>query len=164
VYLTQEADTVNAHPRIGLTYEVMANMTHPILMYDGFCGLCAKITRFTLKRDPGGVFRFAAIQSAFAGNLIRAHGKEPDDLDTFYVLVDPGEPSEKLLSRGGAAMYVLSRLGGPWTVVSWLRVLPDFLLDAGYDLVAKNRYRLFGRSDSCLLPKPEWRERFIAVE
>ena len=76
-------------------------MTHPILMYDGFCGLCAKITRFTLKRDPGGVFRFAAIQSAFAGNHIRAHGREPDDLDTFYVLVDPGEPSEKLLSWGG---------------------------------------------------------------
>ncbi len=164
MYLTQEADTVNAHARIGLTYEVMANMTHPILMYDGFCGLCARITQFTLKRDPGGVFRFAAIQSAFAGNHIRAHGKEPDDLDTLYVLVDPGEASEKLLSRGEAAMYVLSRLGGPWTVVSWLRVLPHFLLDAGYNLVAKNRYRLFGRSDSCLLPKPEWRERFIAVE
>ena len=144
--------------------KAIVKVEHPIVMYDGFCGLCARVTQFTLKRDPGGIFRFAAIQSEFAGNHIRAHGKEPDDLDTFYVLVDPGGPTEKLLSRARAAMYLLSRLSGLWGVASWLRVLPDFLLDAGYNLVAKNRYRIFGRSDSCLLPKPEWRERFIAVE
>jgi len=144
--------------------KVMADVTHHILMYDGCCGLCARITHFTLKRDPEGIFRFAAIQSGFASNHIRAHGKEPNDLDTFYVLVDPGKPSERLLSRAGAAMYVLSRIGRPWTWASWLNVLPNSLLNASYDFVAKNRYRLFGRSDSCLLPEPEWQERFIAVE
>ena len=142
----------------------MANVAHPIVMYDGFCGLCARFTLFTLKRDPGGIFRFAAIQSDFGSNLIRSHGQEPDDLDTLYVLVDPGEHSERLLSRAHAALYVLSRLGGLWTWANWLRVLPDFLLDAGYDLVAKSRYRLFGRTDSCLVPKAEWRDRFIAVD
>jgi len=150
--------------RSGLMSKVMTDVTHHILMYDGYCGLCARVTRFTLTRDPKGIFRFAAIQSEFASNHIRAHGKEPDDLDTFYVLVDPGEPSERLLSRTGAAIYVLSQIGRPWTWASWLHVLPNFVLDAGYDFVAKNRYRLFGRSDSCLLPEPEWQERFIAIE
>lgn len=144
--------------------KVIADVTHHILMYDGFCGLCARITRFTIKRDPEGIFRFAAIQSEFASNHIRAHGEKPNDLDTFYVLVDPGKPSERLLSRANAAMYVLRRIGRPWTWVSWLDVLPNSLLNAGYDFVANNRYRLFGRSDSCLLPEPEWQERFIAVE
>jgi predicted DCC family thiol-disulfide oxidoreductase YuxK len=133
-------------------------------MYDGFCGLCSIIIRFILKRDPEGIFRFATIQNEFSRNHIRAHGKDPDKLDTFYVLVDPGGDSEKLLSHAHASMYVLSRLDGFQAWLSCLGLLPDFILDAGYRLIAKNRYRIFGRNDSCMLSKPEWEERFIAVD
>lgn len=139
-------------------------MDNPILMYDGFCGLCSKIIGFILKHDHEGVFRFAAIQDEFSKNHIRTHGKDPDRLDTFYVLVDMGRDSEKLLSHARASIYVLNRLGRFRVWLSCLGLLPDFILEATYRLISKNRYRIFGRNDSCMLSKPEWEERFIVVD
>ncbi len=136
---------------------------HPIILYDGVCGLCNRLVQFTLKRDRDGLFHYAALQSDFAGEVLRPHGADPTDLDTFYLLVDRGLPTERVLDRSRAGFYLLSRLGSGWRVLSWLRVFPKFLTDLGYRLVASNRYRLFGRSDACMLPAAEWRDRFIAT-
>lgn len=134
-----------------------------VILYDGTCGLCDRVVRAVLPRDAHDRFRYAALQGEYARRLLRAHGEDPDALDTFYVVVHPGTPSEALLDRGRAALAVLAGLGGIYALLAaLLRLLPRPLLDAGYRVVARNRFRLFGRADACPLPRPEWRERFLA--
>jgi len=140
------------------------NTAHPIILYDGVCGLCNRLIQFTLKRDKHSTFRFAALQSTFARDLLTRHSINPDHLDTFYVVTDQGSREERLHSRARAALYVLRVLGGPWRILTVFGVLPTFILDLGYRLVARSRYRLFGKYDHCVIPKPQWKERFIASE
>lgn len=137
---------------------------HPIILYDGVCGLCNRLNQFTLTRDKREEFRFAALQSSFAREILLRHRANPDDLSTLYVVTNPGSTEEKLHRRARAALLVLRRLGGFWAAVSILRVLPTFLLDLAYRAIASNRYRLFGRQEHCLLPPSQWRERFISTQ
>lgn len=127
--------------------------------------MCNRINLFVLRRDQGALFRFAALQSHFAQQTLERHGHTGADLDTIYVVVNLGRPDELLLEKGKSVVYVLRRLGGGWRLLATgLRLLPLALLNFGYDLIARNRYRLFGRYESCLIPPPEWRPRFIEVE
>jgi predicted DCC family thiol-disulfide oxidoreductase YuxK len=135
----------------------------PILFYDGVCGLCNRLVRFVLRRDPGGKFRFASLQSGFARRVLVPRGKDPGDLDTVHLLLDPGGPGERVLSKGRAAFEVLRILGGPLGALSVLRFLPGRLLDWGYDRIARRRYRWFGRYESCPLPDPRHKDRFIEI-
>jgi predicted DCC family thiol-disulfide oxidoreductase YuxK len=134
-----------------------------ILLYDGVCGFCNRCIQFMLKRDRNDRFRYAPLQSGFAREILHRHGKNPQDFDTVYLVENYGQPDERLIVKGRAGMRVLRELGGAWRVLSWLGVLPRFVLDFGYDLVAGNRYRLFGKSASCPLPSPQDRAKFIAV-
>lgn len=134
-----------------------------IVLYDGVCGFCNGVVRFVLRRDPSGRFRFASLQSAYARDVLRRHGRSPDALDTFYLVRDPGTPAERVIARSDAALALLGALGGAWSVLAALRVLPRAVRDVVYGLVARNRYRIFGRLDACELPRPEWRDRFIEV-
>src|SRR5262245_6137462 len=133
-----------------------------LILYDGVCGLCDRIVRFVLPRDRQKRFRFAAIQGDHAGTALVRHGRSAAALDTFYVLVDEGAATERLLDRSTAMFFVMRELGGVWAALAWLRVLPRALTDWGYDLVARVRYRVFGKFDTCVMPRPEWRDRFIA--
>jgi predicted DCC family thiol-disulfide oxidoreductase YuxK len=133
----------------------------PIILYDGVCGLCHRLNRFVLARDPTGRFRFAALQSALARETLARHGRDPLDLDTLYVVLGHGRPDERLLGKSEAALWILRELGGAWRAAAMLRVLPRWLRDPGYDLVARTRYRLFGRYDACPLPDPRHRARFL---
>ena len=133
----------------------------PIILYDGVCGLCNRLNRFVLARDRAGRFRFAALQSALAGEILARHGRDPRDLDTLYLVLAHGRPEERLLRKSDAALWILRALGGPWRAAGALRVVPRRLRDLGYDLVARTRYRLFGRYDSCPLPEPRHRARFL---
>ena len=135
-----------------------------ILFYDGACGLCNRLNHFVLRRDPGGRFRFAALQSAFARDLLARHGRDATRLDTFYVVTTPGGPNERVLERARAALHVLGGLGLPWRAFGVLGVLPTSVLDLGYGLVARSRYRLCGKRDRCTVPEPLWAERFIGVD
>jgi predicted DCC family thiol-disulfide oxidoreductase YuxK len=135
----------------------------PIILYDGLCMLCSRLVPFVLERDQAALLRVATLQSAFAQQALMRHGEEPGCLDTLYVLLDPGLPSERLLAGAQAVLYVLRRLKGPWRFASLLGFLPPRLLDLAYNLVARNRYRLFGRSAACVPPRPEWRDRFVEV-
>jgi predicted DCC family thiol-disulfide oxidoreductase YuxK len=135
-----------------------------IILYDGVCGLCHRLNRFVLTRDPAGRFRFAALQSVLAREILTRHGRDPRDLDTLYLVLGYGRPDECLLRKSEAALWILGELDGPWRAASGLRVVPRRLRDLGYDLVAHTRYRLFGRFDACPVPDARHRARFLGDE
>jgi predicted DCC family thiol-disulfide oxidoreductase YuxK len=135
--------------------------SNPIVLYDGVCGLCNRLVQFLLKRDPHDHFRFASLQSEFANNLLTHHGLDPHDLDTVYVVKDYGQPYETLLARSDAILHMLAELGGVWKLTRIGRVLPKRFRDAVYKTVARNRYRVFGKHESCMLPEPKHRAKFL---
>ena len=84
---------------------------HPVVLYDGVCGLCNRLVRFILRRDPAGLFQFASLQSALAAGILARHGADAGDLDTVYVVVNRGRGAEELLARSEAAIFILMHLG-----------------------------------------------------
>lgn len=140
-----------------------ASETNPIVLYDGVCGLCNHLVQFLLKRDTHDRFRFASLQSEFAQHLLTNHDSDPLDLDTVYVVKDHGQANETLLVRSDAILYMLRQLGGVWKLTGVGRVLPKAFRDAVYKIVARNRYRVFGRHESCMLPEPKHRNKFLDI-
>src|ERR1700693_139433 len=106
-------------------------MPHPILLYDGVCGLCNRLVQFILRRDRKAIFRFASLQSPFSARILARHGARPTDLDTVYVVLNHELPGESLLSRSAAAIFVLQQLGGLCRAAAFLvQLLPKSLRDA----------------------------------
>jgi predicted DCC family thiol-disulfide oxidoreductase YuxK len=139
-------------------------MSHPILLYDGVCGLCNRFVQFVLRRDPDGIFRFASLQSAFAASILARYNLGRADLDTVYVVVnrDSQQPPEFLLSRSDAVLFVIKQLGALGRSVAFpLQLLPKFVRDRAYNAVARRRYRIFGKFESCRLPSAQDRSRFL---
>ncbi|WP_315703134.1 MULTISPECIES: thiol-disulfide oxidoreductase DCC family protein [unclassified Bradyrhizobium] len=126
-----------------------------VILYDGVCVFCSRWVRFVIARDREARFRFTPIQSAYGTRLAQAFGIDPDDPDTNAV-VHGGRAHLK----SNAALTVLSTLPG-WR---WTRVLfavPKPLRDVVYGLVARNRYRIFGRYEACFIPDAELRARVL---
>jgi predicted DCC family thiol-disulfide oxidoreductase YuxK len=134
-----------------------------LLLYDGVCGLCNRLNQFVLPRDTRHAFDFASIQSDAGRQVLTQFGRNPDVLSTFYVVVGYRGAAAVLLSKARAALFVMKTLGPPWSWLGVFGMLPDAVLDAGYDMIASNRYRLFGRYESCLMPSATYRDRFIDV-
>jgi predicted DCC family thiol-disulfide oxidoreductase YuxK len=127
-----------------------------LLVFDGVCVLCSASARFVLKRDHARRFRFATAQSPLGQALFRHYGLDAQSFETNLVLYE-GRAYGKLDTVVVAGML----LGGVWRALSLLRLLPRAVADWIYDCVAQNRYRLFGRTETCMMPPPEWRDRFI---
>jgi predicted DCC family thiol-disulfide oxidoreductase YuxK len=127
-----------------------------VLVFDGVCVLCSGFAMFILKRDASFAFRLVTAQSPLGQALYRHYGLATDDFETNLVLAD-GRAYAKLdtVTIAGA------RLGGPWRLLSLLRLIPRPIGDWLYDRIARNRYALFGRTEACMMPPPEWRDRFI---
>jgi predicted DCC family thiol-disulfide oxidoreductase YuxK len=164
-------------------------MSHPVLLYDGVCGLCNRFVRFILRRDPDGVFGFAALQSPVASRILGRHGKDPQDFDTVYIVVDSELAGERIFARSDAVIFALKqlaeaaelhsseeRLDGQraamptqtrprpklWRLAArFLELIPRPVRDWGYRIVARHRYRLFGRYDACPVPEAETKSRFL---
>lgn len=137
---------------------------NPIILYDGVCGLCNRLVQFLLKHDREGRLRFASLQSDFAAKVLGRHGIDPTDLDTVHVVVNHDQPDERVLQRSDAILRTGRELGGFWGASSSLaRVVPRPLRDVVYRLVATNRYRMFGKFDTCMLPDPSQRSRFLDI-
>ncbi|HKG60516.1 MAG TPA: thiol-disulfide oxidoreductase DCC family protein [Pyrinomonadaceae bacterium] len=137
---------------------------NPIVIYDGVCGLCNRMVQFLLKHDKHSRLRFASLQSDFAGKVLRRHGFDPKDLDTVHVVENYDQPGERVLQRSDAVLRAGRELGGFWAASSSIgRLVPRALRDLVYRLVATNRYRVFGKYDSCMLPDPNQRSRFLDV-
>jgi predicted DCC family thiol-disulfide oxidoreductase YuxK len=136
----------------------------PIILYDGVCGLCNRLVQFLLRHDKRGRLRFASLQSDFAERVLRRHGFDPKDLDTLHVVENYEQPNERVLQRSDAILRAGRELGGIWSVLATLgRVIPRALRDSFYGFVARNRYRVFGKYDTCMLPDPDQRGRFLDV-
>ena len=137
------------------------SVANPIVLYDGVCGLCNRMTQFLLKHDKHDRFRFASLQSEFATTVLQRHGVDASDLDTVCVVLNYGEPNEQVLKRSDAILHLGHELGGIWRIGAWARILPRSLRDLIYNLVARNRYRVFGKYETCMLPEPQHRKKFL---
>ena len=129
--------------------------TDDLIVFDGECVLCSGFFRLMLRHDRAGRFSFATAQSPLGQQLYRQHGLPTDDFETNLVIVD-GQTFQRL-DAFAAAMRALP---WPWRVLALCRFLPGRLKDALYFSIARNRYRLFGRFDRCMIPGPEVRARF----
>jgi len=137
---------------------------NPIILYDGVCGLCNRMVQFLLIHDKAGRLRFASLQSDFAAQVLGRHGFDAKDLDTVHVVENYDQPGERVLQRSDAILRAGRELGGFWGASSSVAgVVPRALRDLVYRLVATNRYRMFGKYDSCMLPDPNQRSRFLDV-
>src|SRR5664279_2955910 len=131
---------------------------HTLILYDGVCGLCNRFVQFVLRRDTVAHFRFCALQDPISVDILVRRGLDPLVLNTICVVTDYETPEELLSTHSDAVLQVLSSLGGGWRFLSAaLNLIPRPLRDFGYGLVAKIRYRIFGRLTSCPVPTPAQR-------
>lgn len=135
------------------------NEQSPVLLYDGVCGFCNKTVQMILDRDRRGEMRFAALQSDY-GRAVVARHPELGGVDS-VVFVERSGGAERVHVRSEAALRVAEYLGGAWRLFLVARVIPARVRDFFYNLVARYRYRFFGKYDSCMLPPPGVRSRFL---
>src|ERR671922_2423615 len=121
-----------------------------LLLFDGVCGLCSRFVQFVLARDRRRLFRFASLQSAVGKAAVERSGGNSEDLTSLYVFANYRTPSARGFTKARGVLFVLRALGWPWKTAAVFGLLPTGLLDRVYDLVARNRYRVFGRREQCL--------------
>ncbi len=130
--------------------------SYPVVLFDGVCNLCNGIVKFSLKRDRRGVLRFASLQSDAGKEILREHGIDENQMDTF-VFVENGQA----FTRSTAGLKLFRSFGFPWALLYVFIIIPSPVRNAIYNFIARNRYRWFGKEDSCMLPSPEVRARFL---
>lgn len=127
-----------------------------VVLFDGVCNLCNGSVNFFLSIDRGKRLKFASFQSSFGQSTLLDLGKDLARFDSI-LFVHQG----KVYERSGAFLRIMGRIGGIWSLAMFFLVVPAFIRDACYSSVARNRYRFFGKSDTCRIPKPEEAERFM---
>ncbi len=125
-----------------------------IIIFDGECNLCSGSVKFIIERDKKNYFKFISIQNPKALELL--NGKIDISPDSVILL-----ENDKAYIRSRAAIKISARLTWPWKIVSILRILPSFLIDPLYKLIARNRYKFWGKSNECMIPTAEIKDRFI---
>jgi len=138
---------------------VSADADKPLILFDGDCNLCNGTVQFVIKRDPAARFRFASLQSDAAKAALVAAGVT-EALPDSIVLVADG----RVRTKSAAALAIARKLGGLWALLSIFWILPYPLRDVVYDWIARNRYRWFGKQETCWVPTPELRARFADIE
>jgi predicted DCC family thiol-disulfide oxidoreductase YuxK len=128
----------------------------PVILFDGVCNLCNASVQFVIRRDPGDVFRFASLQSPAGRTLLQRHGLPADQLASI-VLVD----GDRCLVKSDAALRIARALRWPWPLLGAASIVPRTIRDRVYEYVARNRYRWFGKRDSCSLPTGAVAHRFL---
>ena len=132
-----------------------------IVLFDGVCALCDRTVQFLLKKDKQGVLKFAPLQGPTAAAILKRHPQIEDKTRSVILVQNYETPSESISIRSQAILDCLSALGGFWRVVSLLRIIPGFFRDTIYNFIATNRYKWFGKYEECIVPSPEFRERFL---
>lgn len=127
-----------------------------ILLFDGVCNLCNGLVRFIIKHDHKRKIMFAPLQSDTAVRLLRETDPALLNIDSVVYVIRSGH-----FIRSDAILYMLRDLGGVWKTFFTLIVIPRFIRDFFYNLIARNRYRMFGKKDSCMIPTPDVKERFL---
>lgn len=133
-----------------------------VILFDGVCNLCNASVQFILRRDTRRLFQFASMQSEAGQRLLQQVGLSSTDMDTF-VVVEQAEDgsSSRIYTRSEAAIQVVSKLRQPWPLVRLVWWVPRPIRDGLYSWVSRNRYRWFGKRQTCMVPTPDIRERFL---
>jgi predicted DCC family thiol-disulfide oxidoreductase YuxK len=127
-----------------------------IVLFDGVCNLCSGAVQFIIARDSRSRFQFSSLQSAFAQRELSNRGLGGRPLSTIVLLKEG-----KTLQKSDAVLEIARHLGGAWPVLYAFKVIPRVIRDYVYDVIARNRYRWFGKKDACWLPTPALRARFL---
>ena len=127
-----------------------------IVFFDGVCNLCQRSVQFILTHDPKAIFSFASLQGEVAKKILSSHQLDAGKMNSL-VLLENGH----VYIRSTAALRVAKQLSGIWTILYVFIIVPPFIRDAVYDWIARNRYRWFGKQETCWLPRTEWKDRFL---
>lgn len=131
--------------------------TGPLVLFDGVCNLCSWSVRFLASRDRAGQLWFASVQSETGQRLLAAHDLPTDRFDSFLFL-----EAGRLHEKSAAFFRLVGYMKFPWPLLTIGRLVPRVVADWLYDRVARNRYRLFGRRETCMIPRPELARRFLS--
>lgn len=129
---------------------------HSIILFDGVCNLCNGAVQFVIKHDNKNQFLFASLQSEEGKHILEDYNFPTNEMDSF-LLVENG----KVYVRSTAALKVLKRLSGLWSLLYGFIIVPKFIRDSVYNWIVKNRYQWFGRKDECMIPTPELKAKFL---
>ncbi len=130
--------------------------THQIILFDGVCNLCNGAVQFIIKRDKKDIFRFASLQSETGQRLLKQHNINAASIYTIVLISD-----EKAYIKSSAALRIARHLSGIWKLAYYYKVIPEFIRDAVYDFIARNRYNWFGKKDQCMIPTAELKKKFL---
>jgi len=136
--------------------EIEEGIPNPIVLFDGVCNLCSSVVKFTISRDPNGIFRFASLQSEAGQFFLNKFGLSTEDFDSF-VLIE----GDNFFLRSTAVLCLCKRLKGLWPLLYLLIIIPRPLRDFVYNIVAENRYKWFGKKEECFIPSPDINNRFL---
>lgn len=135
-----------------------------IIFYDGVCGLCNNFVKFVLQNTTDSPFVFASLQSEFAQTELKSFGIDSTDLNSVTVVANFEKENTVALQKSDAVIFILKRMNAPYPVLGKLtNIVPKVIRDFGYGLVAKVRYKIFGKKEVCALPSKEEAEKFIEV-
>lgn len=129
---------------------------YQIILFDGVCNFCNASINFIIDHDPEKHFKFAPLQSDFGQKTLLRFNKNTEDFDSVILL-----KNNQLYQKSEAALEITKHLSGFWKYLAIFKILPTFVLNFFYDIIAKNRYQIFGKSDTCRMPTPDLKERFL---
>lgn len=132
------------------------NIEHKVILFDGVCNLCNSSVNLVIKKDKKDVFKFAPLQSDFGEKSLKKYKIDPKDTDSI-ILIDGG----KFYIKSSAALHIAKHLSGLYPLLYGFMIVPKFIRNWVYDYVAKNRYRWYGKKESCMIPTSELKAKFL---
>jgi predicted DCC family thiol-disulfide oxidoreductase YuxK len=133
------------------------NIKDPVILFDGICNLCSGAVLFIIKHDPKHLFRFASLQSEFGQKIIKQFKIPPGEAMNSFILFE----NEKIYTRSTGALRVAKKLNGLWPLMYSFIIIPPFIRNAFYNLIASDRYKWFGKKEECWIPTPELKSLFL---
>ena len=134
----------------------MKEESHAIILFDGVCNFCNDRINFIIRHDKKDYFRFAALQSDIGKKILADHHILQPDPDTFILI-----ENQKIYNRSSAALRIAKNLDGAWPVMYGFIIIPPFIRDIVYKIIAKNRYKWWGKKESCMIPTIEVKAKFL---
>ncbi|WP_405351989.1 thiol-disulfide oxidoreductase DCC family protein [Nonlabens sp. Asnod3-H03] len=134
----------------------MKNKQNDVILFDGVCNLCNGAVTFIIKRDRKNHFRFAALESDIGVLYLKKHNINPEEVDSIVLI-----RGERAYVKASAALRTAQKLSGLWPLLYILIIIPKFISNAIYDYIATNRYKWFGKQESCMIPTEELRDKFL---
>lgn len=134
----------------------MNDLSHPVILFDGICNLCNASVQYVIKHDKKKLFRFASLQSSFGESVLKQYNLPVNTFNSFILLSD-----NKIYTRSTAALLVAKKLSGLIKLLYGFIIIPRFIRDFVYDIIAKNRYKWFGKKEACWVPTPELKSLFF---